>query len=233
MALQATAEALVFGTPRPFVTITPSPTAVVVTPTPRPIGDIFAQATAVMQLTVQAATTGTPTPLPRGDVVATATPTPRVVTSTPTAENAATATIMVARNRTSLAHRTPPPFVTATPMSSPTPATVARASTAGPLPTPTPLYVLVDAMTATATPNATPVFPAELVGKILFLSNRNGVRQPEAYMINPDGTGLAKLSSRQFYDRAEGTGGILAGSALLRLRRTPERQPQNPALSAR
>ena len=58
-------------------------------------------------------------------------------------------------------------------------------------------------MTATSTPNATPLFPSELVGKILFLSNRGGVRQPEAYMINPDGTGLAKLTNRQFYDRAK------------------------------
>ncbi len=52
--------------------------------------------------------------------------------------------------------------------------------------------------------HADPVIPQQLVGKILFLSPylAANANRPNAFMINPDGTGLALLKSRHFYDRA-------------------------------
>jgi hypothetical protein len=94
---------------------TATPTIFVVTPTARP-EDLFAAATAITRLTVEATTTGTATALPANWRVATATPTPRIVTSTPTAENPATATAMVARETAqALVNGPARPFVTATP----------------------------------------------------------------------------------------------------------------------
>ena len=41
-----------------------------------------------------------------------------------------------------------------------------------------------------------------LVGKILFLGDIDNRGGPEVYMMAPDGSGVARLSSREFYDRA-------------------------------
>jgi len=75
---------------------------------------------------------------------------------------------------------------------------------ARPRATPTPLFIDLADMTATPAP-VTASFPSELVGKILFLSDlRTGnPNRPDAYVMNPDGTGVARLTSRDFYDRAK------------------------------
>ncbi len=69
-------------------------------------------------------------------------------------------------------------------------------------PTATPLSLLVADLTATPTPGPTAVFPADLVGKILFLADVNGDKKPEAYMMNPDGSEVARMTSLEFYNRA-------------------------------
>ena len=117
-------------------------------------------ATALAQMTADAATTGTATPLPRGLALATKTPTPVVVTSTPTAENAATATVMVARE-TAIAFTTGVPYALVT--ATPTPLPTER-----PLNTATPFAIALTDLTATPTAGPTAAFPGELVGKILF-----------------------------------------------------------------
>ena len=55
---------------------------------------------------------------------------------------------------------------------------------------------------ATATPTATPLFPPALLGKILFLSDLNIPNRPEVYVINPDGSGMGKLTAAWPYKRA-------------------------------
>lgn len=198
MALRETAVALTTGTPWQ-VTATPtnSPTAtstpLIVTATPTPV-DVLAAATRAVRLTAEALTTGTPTPLARNVLIATKTPTPMVVTSTPTAENNATAVAMALRE-TAIAFTTGvPPMVTATP----TP----RSASGSSGPTATPLAIALGDLTATPTPAATAPFPPSLVGKILFLADLDGRKGAEAYVMNPDGSEIAKLTSMEFYNRA-------------------------------
>ena len=212
-------------TPTPLVTPTPSSSdsaararpgiLIVVTSTPTP-PNVFAAATWVAAATEWAAVLGTATPTPGNMVTATPTPSPLVVTDTPTPANEATATYdaavataMAATTGTS----TPLPdgvvalVATATPTGTPvpkTPSTSPATPKSSASKTATPVYVLVDDLFfPTSTP--TPEFPQELVGKILFLSDylANNSRTPNAFMINPDGTGLALLTSREFYDRAK------------------------------
>jgi Tol biopolymer transport system component len=53
------------------------------------------------------------------------------------------------------------------------------------------------------TPAATPSIPAVLDGKILFLTAyRGNPRQPNAMMMNPDGTEIALLTTNFFYSQA-------------------------------
>jgi hypothetical protein len=221
MVARETAQALVNGPARPFVTATPTLEPVIVTPTPR-VDELFALATLVVRLTTEASTTGTPTPLPAHWLVATPTMTPRVVTATPTPENEATAVFNVARETAqALVRGTPPPFVTATPAPTNAPAAARAAATWTPTRTATPIFVELAELTATPAAVAAP-FPAALQGKILFLGNRLGGRQPEAYAINPDGTGLVQLTSLEFYRRAKERD---AASADRRYRAEAQRDP--------
>ncbi len=204
-AHRLTPEAM-FAPEAPTAQATATWTPLVVTSTPTP-DDVFAAATRVAASTAEAATTGTTTPTPINQVTATFTPTTIVITATPTPGNEVTAQA-VALLATAVA------FTTGTPTPYPAGASVLVAATYTPTPTPapaqvpptstpTPIYRLLSDLAttpATAVPTATPAFPAQLQGKILFLSDLLGTA---AYAINPDGTGLALLTSRQFYDRAK------------------------------
>ena len=204
MAEVATAEVYLRGTPTPLPTdvwtATPSPTLAIVTSTPTPDNVFTAVAYGAIATRV-AATTGTYTPIPDNWV------TPIVVTSTPTPANAETATYHSA-------------VATAEVMAQgtliPTPVNVWTA-------TPTPVFILLDgeiptpALTPTVTPTPWSV-PPELVGKILFLSDRAyhtnagtqlapgetslPLGEPLVYVIDPDGGNLAMLSERWPYDVA-------------------------------
>jgi hypothetical protein len=205
----ATADAFIKGiatpTPPPVQTVaasiptaagalTPTPAAmslVVVTATPTPKNIITAAAHAATA-TAYAATIGTYTPMPWNWVV------PIVVTPeppTPIPANAATAAFQVAE-ATALA------FVNGTP--TPRPVNVWTA-------TPTPFMRPVSGEVATpwVPPSPTPTLlpiPRELVGKIIFLSNRSGgpqpLPEPLAYVIDPDGGNLAVLTDYTFYNTA-------------------------------
>lgn len=166
---------------------TPTPTFVIVTSTPTP-ETIFTAAAMAVTAAYQATTTGTPTNTPSNWV------TPIVVTNTPTPENEATATYMAAWLRaaaiaTGTATPTPRHMWTATPT---------------PTPTDTPVYIPLKEITptpATPTPTSTPTaIPAVLVRKIAFLTDRDG--DTAVYIMNPDGSGLARLTNRWVYDVA-------------------------------
>ena len=182
----------------------PSTDLIIVTSTPTP-ADVFAAATQAALATDWARIFGPATATPANLATPTNTPTPIIVTNTPAPGNAATAT-WAAEFATAVA------FTTGTPTPFPLGASVLIATNT-PLPvpkqpaptrTPTPIFAYVDDLFfPTSTP--TPEFPQELVGKILFLSPylARNVRQPNAFMVNPDGTGLALMTSRAFYDRAK------------------------------
>jgi hypothetical protein len=172
----------------------PSPTSVTLvivtaTPTPQNIVTVAAQAATA---TAVATTIGTYTPMPWNWVV------PIVVTpepATPTPANEATAAFQSAEATASA-------FVYGTP--TPTPPNVWTA-------TPTPFMRPVIGQVATPwvapTPTPTPLpIPQELVGKIIFLSNRSGgpqpLPEPLVYVIDPDGSHLAVLADYTFYNAA-------------------------------
>lgn len=203
----ARAEALVNGTatspdsqittgvnPAATHTAIPSPTSitlVVVTETPTPQNMITAAAEAA-RATAVATAIGTYTPVPWNWVV------PIVVepnTPTPIPANAATAAFQVAE-------ATAAAFVNGTP--TPVPINVWTA-------TPTPFLVPVIGEVATPwiPPSPTPLplpIPPELVGKIMFLSDRSGgpepLPEPLVYVIDPDGSNLAVLNDDAFYQTA-------------------------------
>ncbi|RME77017.1 MAG: hypothetical protein D6784_04565, partial [Chloroflexi bacterium] len=209
LAQLATAQALTTGTPTPLPTnaVTATPTAtptetptpappppiqyVLITSTPTP-DSVFAAATASARLTAQARAVGTPTPLPANWV------TPVVVTATPTPQNAATAQA-IASLATAVA------VTTGTP--TPTPGNLVTA-------TPTPVYEIipltVTPVIAAATPPPPPV-PPQLVGKILFLSDReSGIVSPggqttglTVYVFDPQTGELGRLSNPWPYSLAE------------------------------
>jgi hypothetical protein len=205
----ATADALLKGTarptplssgtatpirPTPTSTVTTIPTSIAIvivteTPTPLNIITVAAQAAAA---TAVATTIGTYTPVPYNWVV------PVVVTSEPATAvpaNAATATFQVAA-------ATAEAFVYGTP--TPTPINVWTA-------TPTPFMRPVSGEVATPwmrpspTPKPLPI-PQELLGKIMFLSNRSGgpqpLSEPLVYVVDPDGSNLAVLTDYTFYNTA-------------------------------
>jgi hypothetical protein len=166
---------------------TPTPTFVIVTSTPTP-KTIFTAAAMVATAVYQATTVGTPTSTPSNWV------TPIVVTSTPTPENEATATYMdawltVAAVATGTATPTPRHMWTATPTATPTD---------------TPVYIPLEEITptpVTPTPTSTPTaIPAVLMGKIAFLTDRDG--DTAVYVMDPDGSGLARLTHPWAYDVA-------------------------------
>lgn len=166
---------------------TPTPTFVIVTSTPTP-ETIFTAAAMAATAAYQATTVGTPTSTPSNWV------TPIIVTNTPTPENEATATYMAAwltaaAIATGTATPTPRHMWTATPTATPTD---------------TPVYILLEEITptpVTPTPTSTPTaIPTVLMGKIAFLTDRDG--DTAAYIMNPDGSGLARLTNRWAYEFA-------------------------------
>jgi hypothetical protein len=209
------------STPVPALTPTPLPsprwTPIVVTPNPIP-ADVFAAATLVVKLTEQAYAIGTATPTPPNMVTATFTPKPIIAPYVPTAANEATAEYRaLVATAVALTTGTPNPrrpVITATPTPTRTPMptktpmpTRTSTPTAMPTPTktPTPVMIYLEDLSPSPSPmpTPTPVFPSVLVGKILFLSDMGGERQPQVYVMNPDGSRLAKLTSQWPYDRAE------------------------------
>jgi len=182
----ATAVAMTTGTftptPPNVVTATPTPTLVFITATPTPETVMTALVMVIAEAT-RTAREGTPTPLPSNWVV------PIVVTATPTPANAATA--MAVSARATIIALTKGTFT-------PTPVYMITA-------TPTPLLIYVDELTPTPTPIPTPplasfAVPAALKGKIAFLSDRSG--KVAVYVMEPDGSRVALLSSRLPYDVA-------------------------------
>lgn len=65
---------------------------------------------------------------------------------------------------------------------------------------PTPVMVYLKDIPPTFTPTPQPPFPDVLVGKIVFMSDMHDWARP--YVMNPDGTGVARLTARWPYDRA-------------------------------
>ncbi len=149
LAARATAIALTTGEPPNLATATATPTYIIITATPTPL-TLETAAVQAAAVTAAAVRYGTATPFPDNWV------TPAVVVSTPTPENTATATYYWAVAMT-----------TGTP--TPTPGNVQTA-------TPTPVSI-VPTVSPTTTPTPSPTFqpvPAELVGQIVFLSDREG-----------------------------------------------------------
>ena len=199
-------------------------TPFVVTSTPTPV-DIFIAAGLALEETAQAESVGTATPTPVNMVTATPTLTKIVVTNTPTAQNESTRVYM-SRLSTAIALTTgtpdpefvatatntpitPTPVPTVTPTAGPT-----QAPQAPPAPKPTatftPVFIYLNDLPPIVTPAPAPTtaLPLQLVDKILFLSNmrkavdRRGRIIFEPFVMNPDGSGVALLTSRLFYNRA-------------------------------
>lgn len=179
-----TAEAEAFGTatPTPLNVWTATPTPVEIeyisiTSTPTP-ENVVTRAAMAATATYQTQLIGTPTPFPTNWA------TPRVVTPLPMAANAATAEYQIAL-------------------------ATAEASLFGVIWTATPTSIYA---TVTPVPTFTPTplpqdVPAELVGKIIFLSDQAGSKEatglkPMVYVMNPDGSDIRVLSGRAAYDSA-------------------------------
>lgn len=179
---------------QPPSTLTP----IVVTATSTPANVVTVAALAVTA-TYQATAVGTPTPWPPN--VVTASP-PFIITTTPVPANIATAEWMAAvATAQAYLYGTPTPLPsyvwTATPVI-PTP-------TSTPLPLLIPLNQMTPASTGTPTPEPTPTptaLPAELRGKIAFLSDRLGAKEPAVFVADPDGGNLSLLTNRWVYNRA-------------------------------
>lgn len=190
-SVEMTAQAKRNGTATPLPPNWITPFAVTATPAP---GNKATAAAMSEVATAIALTTGEPPAI----VTATSTPPYVIITSTPTAQNIATAVVQALQN--SLATPLPPNWVTPVVVTiTPTPendATVeyykAVALTTGtptPMPanvqtaTATPVSVAVDPLaepTATVTPSPTPqAIPASLMGKVIFLSDREGATEEE------------------------------------------------------
>jgi hypothetical protein len=98
-------------------------------------------------------------------------------------------------------------FTTGTPTPMPANATVATATPTSPRPTPTPratftptpLFVLLEDI-PNPLPPVTPVVPDIFYDKIIFLSSyRGNPNQPNAMVINPDGSGAGLLTTNLYY----------------------------------
>ena len=183
----ATAVAVTTGTftPMPKDAVTP----IVVLPTPMP-ENVLTAAAQMVAAVAEIARNGTPRPLPYNAVIATVTPTALVLVNTPRPLNVATARAVIA-------------YATAAAMTTGTP-TLLPPSVATPTsPPPTPLLVyLDDLLLATATPTATPgaAMPRELLGKVLFLSDRDG--STRLYAMDPANGRLAYLTEPWPYSLA-------------------------------
>ncbi|MEM7342895.1 MAG: hypothetical protein AAF485_01515 [Chloroflexota bacterium] len=186
-----TAQAIAFGkttaTPANQVTATPSPTYVVVTsiPTPETIATAAARS---IQLTAEARQIGTSTALPPNWV------TPIVVTTTPTPANQATADFRQA-------------VIITTGTPTPSPGNVHTA-------TPTAIFTPVGPFaepTATVTPSPVPPsLPDVLLGKIVFLSNREGATEAERAIADGNNVDPVVVPRAYFFDPNTGEYGRLA-----------------------
>jgi len=205
-------------------------TVITLTPTPP---DIFAAATQVVAQTLQAHRFGTPTPLPRSMV--TPTPLPYVVyTQAPTAVNRAEATATA-------------DFITAVAFTTGTFTPIPRnwyTATPPPLAVPFANLTSVPSATPTIAPLSPPdlakrPLPAALYNKIAFLSGSRD--SPTAWIIDPDGSHLAQLSDRTYYDIAaareiispDGTWMLYnapdtSGGQILQIWRTNLKSPSTP-----
>ena len=198
VSMQATAAALTTGTPTPLPTnaVTATPTAtetptpiptavryVIITSTPTP-ESIFAAATLAIKATAVSNKFGTPTPLPANWV------TPAVVTVTPTPLNQATTQAFV-EMATAVA------LTTGTP--TPIPSNMVTA-------TPTPVFNIIPLLlppTPPPPPGPTPeALPPALVGKILFVSDREGSETDHVYAYDPQTGELGRLTNKWPYEMA-------------------------------
>ena len=179
LAVTATYEATVIGTPTPYPTN--YATQVPVTPTPTP-SSVFAAATTVAQMTLQATRVGTATPIPANWVVVLiVTPSPAPASQATAAYVSALATAQAATTGTP----TPLPCHVAVATATPTAPAIAAAGTLQP----------------TATPSPTPTgIPPELSGKIAFFSDRDG--QANLWVMEPDGTVAGRLNALWAYEAA-------------------------------
>jgi hypothetical protein len=180
-AAYATAIAVTTGTftPMPKDAVTP----IVVLPTPMP-ENVLTAAAQKLSMAADIARRGTATPFPYNVVVATVTPTPFVLVNTPRPLNVATARALVA-------YATAAAMTTGTP--TPLPAVVATPTA----PPATPLLVYLDELLIpTATPRPTPstAMARELIGKVLFLSDRDGLDSPRLFALDPATGRLAYLT---------------------------------------
>jgi hypothetical protein len=170
-AAYATAVAMTTGTFTPVPTNAVTP--ILVLPTVEP-EDVVSLAGPLMTATAEATSVGTATSVPYSAIIATITASPPVVTYTPTPANQGTAT-RAAAYATAIAMTTG----TFTPMPS-----NARTPTYTPTATPLPLVMYVTpAPTFTPTPIPPETMARNLVGKILFMSDRGGVSS--LYALDP------------------------------------------------
>jgi len=185
VAARATALAATTGTPDPY-RVTAIITVVTATATPT---SLVAAAQTMVAATQQAVVNGTATLLPPNWQVVT----PVVVTNTPTPANAATAAMQFNIGQAiAVLTGTPPPYAVIV-VATPTPVLI-------PIEDPT---LLGDDLILSP-PKVS--FPPELVGKILFIGEFNryqGSPRQVFYAINPDGTGLARLTDSWAYSIAE------------------------------
>jgi hypothetical protein len=186
-ALYATAVAVTTGTFTPIPTNAVTPIVVIPTLVPENVVTAAAQ---VLAATAQAAEVGTATPLPFNAVIATVTPRPIVVTNTPAPANYATAVSQAA-------YATAMALIVGTFTPLPPNAVIA---------TPAPLLVYLDQLSPTPQPPATPTPPAtiprELVGKILFWSDRAG--NPSLFALEPTTGRLAQVTEYWPWQLAQG-----------------------------
>jgi hypothetical protein len=165
-AVQATAVAMTTGTYTPVPPNAVTPMLILPTDAPE---DIVSLSQQLMTATAQATQIGTSTPVPYSADIATITPSPPVITFTPTPANPATAT-RAAAVATAVAMTTG----TFTPMPE-----NARTPTYTPTATPLPLVMwITPAPTFTPTPIPPETMARNLIGWILFLSDRGG---PSSY----------------------------------------------------
>jgi TolB protein len=154
--------------------------------------NVLTAAAQMLAATADATRIGTPTALPYNAIVATVTPTTLVVLNTPRPLNAATAYAMAA-------------VATAAALTTGTPTPLPPSAATPTLPPPTPLLVYLDSLppVPSATPTKVPgsVIPAQLIGKILFTSDRDG--DPKLFALDPATGRLAYLTEQWPYNLAK------------------------------
>jgi hypothetical protein len=188
----ATAVAQTTGTYTPVPTEYATPILVLPSPPPENILTAVARQTAA----VSAELLATSTPMPFNAVKA------KYVIATVTPENVLTAAVVSAQetaNAQSTGTPIPTPWNQVVLLPTPLPVT--------PSATPTQPIEIVDE--SNATPTATPLppldrLPAELTGKILFRTTRNGTE--EIFALDPVSNQLLRINDRRIYTLAQGQG---------------------------